>query len=144
MKTLKTARYVALVGALLAGGAVAAAQIDVRTGGVGEEERAEFMRSYGEYNLHLAFAEMSGAFLADVDVRIQDARGQELWSGTVDGPMLFARVPSGRYTVIAEFGGETKQRTIEVGSAPAPMQYVHWNVPGVGDAVAGGSPSGGR
>lgn len=141
---MKIARSLALAGALMCAAPLAAAEVDVKTGGVGEEARQGFMQSYGDYNLHLAFAEKSGAFLADVDVAIRDARGKEVWSGTVDGPMLFARVPSGRYAVSAEFDGATKQRTIQVGSAPGRMHYIHWDVAGVPEDFLQSSVGGSR
>jgi hypothetical protein len=124
----------------------AAGEPHVITGGVGAEAREDFMKAYRDHNLHLAFADRSGAFLADVEVAIRDAQGREVWSGTTEGPLLFARLPSGRYTVHAEFDGEARQRSIQVGERAGLMQYFHWDVPGVpGPALAGeGAAAAGR
>jgi hypothetical protein len=110
-----------------AGTALAVYQdITVHTGAVGIEERDALMRAYDDYNLHLGFAQKTGEFLADIDVTIRDAKGEEVWSGKTDGPMLFARLPQGRYTVIAEHEGQRQQRTVQAGSRPGPIHYLRW------------------
>lgn len=128
--------YSVVFAALLAAGAAQAADVEVKSGAVGIDERQEFMKTFGNYNLHLAFAEKSGAYLADVDVTIRDAQGKVLWSGTADGPLFFARVPSGRYSVEAQFAGDTKRRSIQVGDGPGRMHYMHWDPAGVTQRAA--------
>jgi hypothetical protein len=115
-----------------------ASNVQVTSGGVGEGSRAELMRAYGDYNLHVAFAEKSGAFLADVEVTIRDARGNVVWQGISEGPMLFARLPSGRYSVAAQFNGETKRREVSVSGRPAKMHYVHWDLADVPERASAG------
>jgi hypothetical protein len=52
----------------------------------------------------------------------------------------------GSYTVTASLEGELRQRTIQVGKAPGPMQYLRWSTqpelaaqPSGSEAAAGGS-----
>lgn len=101
----------------------------VLSGGVGDEEREAMKQEYDEYNLHLAFAEKSpeskkAEFVSDVDVAIRDAKGREVWQGKADGPMLFAKLPPGRYTVSASYEGKTKQKTVQVGPKSGPLYTV--------------------
>jgi hypothetical protein len=117
-----------LLGTLLAAGSAFAAypDITVHTGAVGDEEREAMMRAYGDYNLHLGFAQKSGEFLAGVEVKIRDAKGEEVWTGEADGPFLFARVPPGKYTVLALHEGQELKRTIQVGGKAGPVHYLRW------------------
>jgi hypothetical protein len=94
--------------------------------------------AYGDYNLHVAFAEKSGAFLADVEVTIRDAKSNVVWQGISEGPMLFARLPSGRYSVAAQFNGETKRREVNVGGRPGKMHYVHWDLADLPERASAG------
>src|SRR5215212_2844608 len=60
------------------------------SGGVGkdEQELAEAISRYG-YNVQLVFAEQqTGAYLADVRVKIADAKGSIVLDTVSDGPML--------------------------------------------------------
>lgn len=98
----------------------------VVTGGVGDEDRDAMMQAYKEYNLHLAFAEKSGEFVADVPVTIRDARGREVWSGNSDGPMLFAKVPPGRYSVTAQYDGCEQQKSVQAGRDAGRIYTLLW------------------
>ena len=52
------------------------------------------------YNVWLIFAEReSGHYVADLKVRIVDARGDAVVDTVVDGPWLLAQLPPGRYRV---------------------------------------------
>src|SRR5215212_7147392 len=65
------------------------------SGGVGkdEQELADSIGRYG-YNLQLVFAEQqTGAYLADVRVRIQDLKGGVVLDTVSDGPMFLAKLP---------------------------------------------------
>ena len=68
------------------------------------------------YNLRLVFAEAQEtytAFVADVTVKISDAKG-----GTVlqirSGPLLFLKLPAGRYSVNAKLAGLTITKSVRV------------------------------
>ena len=52
---------------LAAGTVIAQPNPQTLTGGVGVEERAQMMQRYDEYNLHLAFAQPDGQYLAGVN-----------------------------------------------------------------------------
>jgi hypothetical protein len=86
------------------------------TGGVGLVARQELASQAGQYNLHLEFAYApEGEYLSEVQVDINDARGNNLLSTRTDGPWLLARLPAGSYTVKATYGGVTRSQQVTVG-----------------------------
>jgi hypothetical protein len=38
-------------------------------------------------------------------------------------------VPPGTYRVVAEYNGDARSRTIQVGNGPAPIHYFRWEDP---------------
>jgi len=86
------------------------------SGGIGKAE-ADAMRGVAKgYNLRLVFAEAQqtyAAFVADVAVKISDAKG-----GTVlqirSGPLLFLKLPAGRYSVSAKVANQTITKSVRV------------------------------
>lgn len=129
---------VASLAALATGTAAFAQRVPgTLSGGVGLEERAQMMERYGEYNLHLGFAEQSGEYLAGVQVSARDANGAVVFAGETEGPLLFANVPPGAYRVTASYGGVARTRVIRVSDAPGPIEYFRW--PERGDLSASAS-----
>ena len=123
----KTIEVIALLSSF--SGAVPAAEIQAVSGAVGLEDRQRMLQSYGDYNLHLAFAQADGAYLADVGLSIRSADGQLVWSGFSEGPYFFAQVPGGKYQVNAEFDGRVVTKMVHVRSAaPGPMHHFYWNI----------------
>lgn len=84
-------------------------------GGVGEEEITYMKQEAGDYDLMLTFATRKGAYLADVDVDIKDARGNTVLQMACDSPILLVDFPrGGAYKVRAETAGYTLNRTVRV------------------------------
>jgi hypothetical protein len=122
MKTFVAFLFCAATGSALA----AMGDAPVVSGGVGDEDRDALMQAYGQYNLHLAFAEKSGDYVADVGVKVRDSRGREMWSGTADGPLLFMKLPPGRYEVVADFDGKEQRRSVQVGPRGGRLVTLLW------------------
>ena len=102
-------------------------EVAVRTGGVGAEERAALEAERARYNLRLAFAESDGEYVADVHVRLTRLDGGVVYEGDSEGPFLFARLPTGRYRLEAEYAGMTQMRTLDVAARQTqPLVYLHW------------------
>ncbi len=125
MTQLKIFACIVLLAAL--GAPASAAEFKSASGAVGLEDRERMMRSYGEYNLHLAFANAKGEFLAGVRLAIRGADGRVLWRAHSEGPYYFVRLPEGRYEVTAEFGGKSHTRWVRVGGEPGTLHHFHWN-----------------
>jgi hypothetical protein len=98
-------------------------------GGVGFAERDELAAVRNDYSLRLvAAARGSGAFLADVKVRIADAHGRIVFDRTVDGPELLIDLPPGRYAVEASAASQTQRLQLNVDKARRQV-YLYFDVP---------------
>jgi hypothetical protein len=94
------------------------------SGGIGQEEAQAFAVAARHYPLTLEFAvkhRSRATFVANVPVRITDARGQTVLETRSTGPFLLAKLPAGHYTVTAEQHGQTLTRAVRL----APAQPAH-------------------
>jgi hypothetical protein len=86
-------------------------------GGVGEEEIAHMKSEARGYDLMLTFAAQDGAYLADVNVDIRDAKGARVLQTKCDSPILLVDVPrTGNYRIRAETAGYRLDRVAKVRS----------------------------
>jgi hypothetical protein len=100
------------------------------TGGVGLEEREALKSMSGDFNVRLTFAvKGTGAYVANVDVAIADAKGMRVLTANADGPKLYAQLAPGKYTVKATFSGKTQTRRISVGKMGATEATFLWSDP---------------
>ena len=112
------------------------------TGGVGLEEREALKGMRAEFNVRLTFAvKGTGAYLADVDVAVADAKGATVLKAMSDGPKLYAQLPPGKYAVKATFSGKSQTRNITVGKKGAAEATFYWDDPSARE-VWGGKRSG--
>lgn len=87
------------------------------SGGISEEGRDGFLaRHQGEgFNTKLMFTGPNGNYLADVDVRITDAKKNDVLTARTDGPILLADLPKGSYVVHASYNGTERTARLNVG-----------------------------
>ncbi len=84
-------------------------------GGVGKEEAAYMKQAARGHDLMLTFATRRGDYLADVNVTIEDARGETVLQTTCDAPIMLVDMPkSGTYRIHAEAAGYAQDRTARV------------------------------
>jgi hypothetical protein len=78
------------------------------SGGVGQSELVTLNEEKKNYSFWLTTAAKgSGSYLASVQVRILDARSrQSVLETTMEGPWLFAALPTGRYEVEATLAAD--------------------------------------
>ena len=94
-------------------------------GGVGAEETAYMKQEAKRYDLMLTFATRDGAYLADVDVDIKDAKGNSVLQTACDSPIMLIDLPhGGKYKVRAETAGYTLNQTVKVASGKGGRQHV--------------------
>jgi hypothetical protein len=98
------------------------------SGGVGLDEREYMLAHRADYNLHLKFAAIGGAYLAAVTVTIGDGHGRQLMSTTADGPWFFAKLPKGKYKLVVESGGEAQERMIDLSKKALADVVFRWKV----------------
>lgn len=84
-------------------------------GGVGKDEAAYMKQSARDHDLMLTFATRRGDYLADVNVTIENARGEPVLQTTCDAPIMLVDMPaSGTYRIRAETGGYRQDRTARI------------------------------
>lgn len=89
--------------------------IEHLVGGVGSDERARIKPLVEDMNLQLVFAEKgTGALLADVEVSIADAKGDEVLKVAKAEPWVFAELEPGTYQVTAKTDAGTIEREVRV------------------------------
>lgn len=88
-------------------------------GGVGDQEQAYMKQQAEGYDMMLTFAARDGSYLADVDVDIRNAQGEQVLSANCDGPLMLVDLPqSGRYKVYADAAGYRLDQTVRVNARP--------------------------
>ncbi len=90
--------------------------IDFVTGGVGQDEATALRQLASSYNMRATFTLGNGEYLSGVAVQVSRADGTVMLSTRTEGPYLFARLPSGRYRVVATVDGVTRARELYVPS----------------------------
>lgn len=95
----------------------------LRCGGIGSDDQERIKAEAAQRGLLLTFATASGAYLADIDVRI--SRGDQLvLQGRCAGPlMLVDLAPPGSYEIRAVSQGREQRKTVTVGTSPARVTF---------------------
>lgn len=100
------------------------------TGGIGLCESQEMRRIAKEYQLELVFAQKTPtaeSYLANIPVEVIDSKGSYVIDTVTKGPYLLAKLPNGRYNVVATFNGETKSQIVSVSAKHQRVVFV-WRV----------------
>jgi hypothetical protein len=84
------------------------------SGGVGITERQQMKDMTRDCNLKLVFDTHTGSYLADVNVKVQDAKGHVLIDTVANGPWFSAKLPAGNYRVTATFENHKYVRAIKL------------------------------
>lgn len=85
------------------------------SGGVSDEEQVALYGKRGDYSLWIVTAARgSGAWLADVQVRIEDERRHVVFDKALAGPWLMIDLPLGRYEVQARRNGEVQRQATTI------------------------------
>jgi len=98
------------------------------SGGVTKDEAQAMQSVAPQYNLRAVFIAHTGQYLADLPVSIKTDRGDVVFDGISEGPMLWVGVPPGRYVVTAQYSGQSMAQRVEVGSQMRSPVYFRWLV----------------
>ena len=113
-------------------------QIDIRegvtasgfpyiAGGIGSDERNKMEEMGKDFNLKIAFAVDDGSFLANIDLVIEDAKGQLVIATKVPGPWFFIRLTTGTYTIKATYKQVVKTiASLKVQQGKELRRTFHW------------------
>lgn len=97
------------------------------TGGIGENDQNALKAMRKDYNLLLTFAvKKTGAYLADVKVNIQDAKGKKILETVSTGPLFYAKLPPGKYRITVASNERTLSKTTSIGKKGARDLYFYW------------------
>ena len=101
-------------------------EVSFVSGGVGKYETDAMQSVRRDYNLHLLFAvQGTGEYLSNVKVNITDAKGNSYLDTIADGPMLFANLKPGRYTVYADLDGRISHKKVNISSGkPVSLSFL--------------------
>lgn len=100
-------------------------------GGVGRTEVESMESEKGKYSLWIiTAARTSGAHLADVDVTIVNAKGEQVFERRLEGPWLMLDLPLGRYEIRARAGREQQSRVTTIHSGDHHQVVFHFDVEG--------------
>ncbi|HJV68443.1 hypothetical protein [Ideonella sp.] len=100
-------------------------------GGIGADETTALEAQRDQYSLWLITAvRVSGAYLAEVQLRITDERGRVLLERKMSGPWLLVNLPLGRYELQASYRGETLRRTATIHAGDHHQVIFHFGVQG--------------
>jgi len=83
------------------------------SGGVGDDEREVMKTMRADYNLSLLFTvKGTGEYISDAKVCIKDAHGAVLLETVVDGPMLYAKLKPGHYSISVDRDGHVMKNRV--------------------------------
>lgn len=96
-------------------------------GGVGIDEQQSMKAAAGQHDLMLTFAVSGGAYLADVDVEIRNARGAVVLAARCEGPIMLVDLPTaGSWSVTARANGQIRQKTVSAGAGRRAQATLIW------------------
>ena len=99
------------------------------TGGVGEEERELLTQRRAEFSVWITTAaKQSGAYLADVRVKVTDAANRQILETVLDGPLMLIRLAPGQYAIEASVEHQRQQRAVAVGAQGRREIYFYFDV----------------
>ncbi len=79
------------------------------------------------FHLRLMFSgARSGELIAGVETTIHDSRGREVLRLPAVGPIVYAELPSGTYTIVASHRGQIQRRTITVNDGRMADAHLTW------------------
>lgn len=94
------------------------------TGGIGRAETDALKAVQADYNLLLTSSNTEGYFVGDTALKILDSQGKTLVTALA-GPLFYAKLPAGTYTLEATRAGEVKKQRVTIGKA-ATRAYFTW------------------
>lgn len=96
-------------------------------GGVSSDEQQAIKAQARRHDLMLTFAVSSGAYLADVEVQIRDAKGAVVLSATCGGPIMLVDLPArASWHVTARANGQAREKTVTAGGGTRAQATLIW------------------
>jgi hypothetical protein len=110
--------------AAMAAGPAAPGSASFKCGGIGDAEQRAFKEAAASHHALLTFATTSGAYVADVEVKVTAADGAVVVQGPCSGPLMLLDVPApGKYRIDATSKGQLRTNTVTLGGKPARVGF---------------------
>ncbi|NWA05264.1 carboxypeptidase regulatory-like domain-containing protein [Pseudomonas gingeri] len=101
--------------------------VEYLTGGIGQDESQALIQTRG-YNLHIVSSTgPKDEYLPDVNVTITRAGGEPVLSLIQAGPMIYVKLPAGKYQIVSSREGHEDRQSIVVDGKKTQTVNVHWN-----------------
>ena len=85
------------------------------SGGVGDDGKSAIESVSKDFNLALTLANPSGEYLGGARVAVRDASGKAVLDADSQGPLFYAELPPGKYTIaVSEGDREAQKRAVEI------------------------------
>ena len=96
------------------------------TGGIGDEEREQLDGIKQNFNLRIVSAGTNGEYAGNTHVVISDTHGNELLNVPA-GPIFYAELAPGNYTVDALSEGQKQRRVIKISGKKSSFVHFTWH-----------------
>ena len=101
------------------------------SGGFGVDECKALQTDACNWPLQLIFSEVpkgktAGTWVSDVDLKITDKDGHAVLATITEGPILLVKLPSGTYTLTANYMGRLATRTFTLQEGRSQTVSVYW------------------
>ncbi|CAJ0818039.1 MULTISPECIES: hypothetical protein [Ralstonia] len=92
------------------------------SGGIGRDERDAMHAMAGRFNVRLnVVSARNGEALSDIDVSVVDEHGKPRLHLLMPGPLLYMKLPHGRYQLTAAYGRAVRTVLLRAGAQPVDM-----------------------
>lgn len=100
-------------------------EVSYVTGGIGDEERTAIESAKDQYNLYIMSASIEGQFVGDarIIIRKQNAKENPVVLNVVSGPLLYVKLPMGRYSIDGSLGEKTKHFEVTIGKKSGKVHF---------------------
>ncbi|TCT10171.1 carboxypeptidase-like regulatory domain-containing protein [Paralcaligenes ureilyticus] len=102
---------------------------DYVSGGIGIDESTAFKAAMSQFPLALTFAsnrEGNAEYVSDVQVVVRDSQSKQVLNVVSEGPYFLARLPAGKYEVLATYQGKTQSRKADIGGTGTARLMFEW------------------
>jgi hypothetical protein len=96
------------------------------SGGIGSAQQEALQRVAGRFNLKLTMATKDGKYIGRADIRIADEQGRTVIEAPSDGPLFFAKIPTGKYDVRATADGTSLTEQVTVAAQGQKQIVLTW------------------
>lgn len=97
------------------------------SGGIGQSEQRALEADARHYNLAITNADKAGAFTDGTNLVIKAKSGKDVLSVAASGPLLYAKLPPGDYTIDASSVGQHRVRHVSVPAKGAADVHLIWS-----------------